>query len=152
MIPLNALASVRYSSGPDSLDRFNNLPAVKMIGQGAPGVSSGQSIELIEKVAAEVLRPNSATTGAGRRSRRRNRAGLDDRARPRRAHGVPDPRRAVREMVAAALGAARAALRPTPPPPRLPAWCFSTTLLQTLRIAGLRGEPSSAHDRRVRRW
>src|SRR5262245_2949778 len=53
MIPLNALARVSYSSGPDSLDRFNNLPAVKMIGQGAPGVSSGQAIQLIEKVAAE---------------------------------------------------------------------------------------------------
>src|SRR5712671_3415953 len=37
MVPLNALANVRYSSGPDSLDRFNNLPAVKVIGQGAPG-------------------------------------------------------------------------------------------------------------------
>jgi hydrophobe/amphiphile efflux-1 (HAE1) family protein len=55
MIPLIALASVRYSSGPDSLDRFNNLPAVKMIGQGAPGVSSGQAIQLIEKIAADTL-------------------------------------------------------------------------------------------------
>src|SRR5882672_7233647 len=65
MIPLNALASVRYSSGPDSLDRFNNLPAVKMIGQGAPGVSSGQSIELIEKVAAEVLPPEFSYDWSG---------------------------------------------------------------------------------------
>src|SRR4029079_3094609 len=29
MVPLASLARVRYSSGPDSLDRFNNLPAVK---------------------------------------------------------------------------------------------------------------------------
>ncbi|HKC38992.1 MAG TPA: efflux RND transporter permease subunit, partial [Gemmatimonadales bacterium] len=48
MVPLNALANVRYSSGPDSLDRFNNLPAVKVIGQGAPGVSSGQAIQAVE--------------------------------------------------------------------------------------------------------
>jgi HAE1 family hydrophobic/amphiphilic exporter-1/multidrug efflux pump len=55
MVPLNALANVRYSSGPDSLDRFNNLPAVKVIGQGAPGVSSGQAIQAVEKIADEVL-------------------------------------------------------------------------------------------------
>jgi HAE1 family hydrophobic/amphiphilic exporter-1/multidrug efflux pump len=55
MIPLRALANVRYASGPDSLVRFNNLPAVKLLGQGAPGVSSGQAIAEVEKIAAEVL-------------------------------------------------------------------------------------------------
>jgi hydrophobe/amphiphile efflux-1 (HAE1) family protein len=55
MIPLRSLAKVTYSSGPDSLDRFNNLPAVKIIGQGAPGVSSGQAIERVEAIAREVL-------------------------------------------------------------------------------------------------
>jgi HAE1 family hydrophobic/amphiphilic exporter-1/multidrug efflux pump len=55
MIPLKALAEVRYSSGPDSLDRFNNLPAVKLLGQGAPGVSSGQAIQAVERIAEEVL-------------------------------------------------------------------------------------------------
>src|SRR5438067_2090065 len=58
MVPLNALANVRYSSGPDSLDRFNNLPAVKVIGQGAPGVSSGQAIQAVERVASEALPPD----------------------------------------------------------------------------------------------
>src|SRR5438874_717580 len=55
MIPLSSLATVRYSSGADSLDRFNNLPAVKIIGQGAPGVSSGQAIARVEQIAQEVL-------------------------------------------------------------------------------------------------
>ncbi len=55
MIPLRALASVRFSSGPDSLDRFNNLPAVKLFGQGAPGVSSGQAIAEVERLSKEVL-------------------------------------------------------------------------------------------------
>ncbi len=55
MIPLSSLATVRYSSGPDLLDRFNNLPAVKIIGQAAPGVSSGQAIARVEKIANEVL-------------------------------------------------------------------------------------------------
>ncbi|HET9339429.1 MAG TPA: efflux RND transporter permease subunit, partial [Casimicrobiaceae bacterium] len=55
MVPINALATVRFSSGPDSLDRFNNLPAVKIIGQAAPGVSSGQAIARVEQIASEVL-------------------------------------------------------------------------------------------------
>ncbi|TMH71665.1 MAG: multidrug efflux RND transporter permease subunit [Betaproteobacteria bacterium] len=58
MIPLRSLANVRYASGPDSLTRFNNLPAVKMFGQAAPGVSSGQAIAEAERVASEVLPPD----------------------------------------------------------------------------------------------
>ena len=57
MIPLSSLATVRYSSGPDALDRFNNLPSVKIIGQGAPGISSGQAIARVEQIAQEVLPP-----------------------------------------------------------------------------------------------
>ena len=48
-------ASAPHSSGPDSLDRYNNLPAVKMLGAGAPGVSSGQAIAEVERIAAQVL-------------------------------------------------------------------------------------------------
>src|SRR2546423_4499577 len=55
MIPLRSLANVRYASGPDSLTRFNNLPAVKLFGQAAPGVSSGRAIAQAERIAAEVL-------------------------------------------------------------------------------------------------
>lgn len=55
MVPVSAFAKVEYSAGPDSLDRYNNLPAVKMIGNGAPGVSSGQAIEAVERVAKQAL-------------------------------------------------------------------------------------------------
>ena len=55
MIPLKSLATVQYSAGPDSLDRFNNLPAVKILGQGAPGISSGQAIAAVEEIAQQVL-------------------------------------------------------------------------------------------------
>ncbi|MFN2644875.1 MAG: efflux RND transporter permease subunit [Burkholderiales bacterium] len=55
MIPLRSLANIRYASGPDSLTRFNNLPAVKLFGQAAPGVSSGQAIAEAERIAGEVL-------------------------------------------------------------------------------------------------
>src|SRR5688572_3668773 len=55
VVPLSSLVTVSYTSGPDSLERFNNLPAVKVIGQGAPGISSGQAIARVEQIAAEVL-------------------------------------------------------------------------------------------------
>ncbi len=58
MIPLSSLARVRYSAGPDTLDRFNDLPAVKIFGQGAPGVSSGQAIARVEQIADRVLPPD----------------------------------------------------------------------------------------------
>jgi hydrophobe/amphiphile efflux-1 (HAE1) family protein len=55
MVPLASLARVHYSAGPDALDRYNNLPGVKIFGGGAPGVSTGQALEAVERVAAKVL-------------------------------------------------------------------------------------------------
>jgi multidrug efflux pump subunit AcrB len=54
-IPLSALAKIEYSAGPDTQDRFNNLPAAKIFGSGKPGVSSGQAIARVEAVLAETL-------------------------------------------------------------------------------------------------
>jgi HAE1 family hydrophobic/amphiphilic exporter-1/multidrug efflux pump len=65
MVPLKSLAAVRYSSGPETLDRFNNLPAVKIIGAGAPGVSSGQAIQHVERIAKDVLPPDFTLDWAG---------------------------------------------------------------------------------------
>jgi multidrug efflux pump len=55
MVPVSAFAKVEYSAGPDTLDRYNNLPAVKLLGQAAPGHSSGEAIAEMEKIAAKVL-------------------------------------------------------------------------------------------------
>jgi HAE1 family hydrophobic/amphiphilic exporter-1/multidrug efflux pump len=57
MVPLGSLAKVNYSSGPDSLDRFNNLPSVKIFGSTKPGFSSGQAIERMERIAKQTLPP-----------------------------------------------------------------------------------------------
>ncbi len=65
MVPLSALATIRFTAGPDALDRFNNLPAVKLLGQGAPGVSSGQAIEAVERIANEVLPPEFSYDWSG---------------------------------------------------------------------------------------
>src|SRR5688572_7343778 len=55
MIPLRSLARIEYSSGPGTMSRFNNLPAVQVLGGGKPGVRSGDAIAEIERIAREVL-------------------------------------------------------------------------------------------------
>jgi multidrug efflux pump len=55
MVPLSALVKTRWSTGPDLVTRFNNYPAAKITGGPAPGVSSGQALEIIEQIANEVL-------------------------------------------------------------------------------------------------
>jgi hydrophobe/amphiphile efflux-1 (HAE1) family protein len=55
MVPVSAFAKIEYSAGPDTLNRYNNLPAVQLIGQAAPGHSSGEAIAEMEKIAAQVL-------------------------------------------------------------------------------------------------
>jgi HAE1 family hydrophobic/amphiphilic exporter-1/multidrug efflux pump len=75
MVPLAALASVRFSSGPDSLDRFNNLPAAKIFGQAAPGVSSGQAIQVVEQLAAKTLPPDFSYDWGGASYQEKSSAG-----------------------------------------------------------------------------
>ncbi len=55
MVPLSALATIRYQPGPGLVPRFNGFPASKLTGSQAPGYSSGQAITAMEEVAAEVL-------------------------------------------------------------------------------------------------
>ncbi len=58
MVPLSAFATVKYSTGPETLDRFNNLPAVKLLGSGVPGVSSGEVLAHVDQIMKEVLPPD----------------------------------------------------------------------------------------------
>jgi multidrug efflux pump len=55
MVPLSALVNTRWSTGPDLVTRFNNFPAAKITGGPAPGVSSGQALEIMEQIASETL-------------------------------------------------------------------------------------------------
>ncbi|HRT26863.1 MAG TPA: efflux RND transporter permease subunit, partial [Syntrophales bacterium] len=55
MIPLKAVITMKYASGADLVTRFNNFPAARVMGNAAPGYSSGQAIEAMERVAREVL-------------------------------------------------------------------------------------------------
>ena len=60
MIPLRSLLEVRVVVGPPALIRYNNLRAVTIQGGPAPGVSSGQALKAMERVAASTLPPGFA--------------------------------------------------------------------------------------------
>ena len=55
MVPLSSFTRIEYSTGPDTLTRFNNLPSVRLLGSAAPGVSSGEAIAHVEQLMKEVL-------------------------------------------------------------------------------------------------
>ncbi|HEY2629794.1 MAG TPA: efflux RND transporter permease subunit, partial [Usitatibacter sp.] len=55
MVPLSALVSTKYVTGPDLVTRFNNYPAIAINGSPAPGVSSGAALAAIQEVAHEVM-------------------------------------------------------------------------------------------------
>ncbi len=64
-IPLSAVATARYVSGPNVLPRFNAFPAAKITGAPAPGYSSGQALAAMEAVSAEVLTDGYAYEWSG---------------------------------------------------------------------------------------
>lgn len=55
MIPLSALSKINNIIGAEQLERYNGLLSAKILGSGAPGVSSGDAINLVEQVAAKNL-------------------------------------------------------------------------------------------------
>jgi multidrug efflux pump len=55
MVPLKALLTTHYVTGPDLLTRFNNFPAVKMTANAAPGFSSGQALKALDEVATQTM-------------------------------------------------------------------------------------------------
>ncbi len=55
MVPLSALSKVSNIVGAEQLERYNGLLSAKVLGSGAEGVSSGDAIKMVEKIAAENL-------------------------------------------------------------------------------------------------
>ncbi|MFZ6658335.1 efflux RND transporter permease subunit [Undibacterium sp. TJN19] len=55
MIPVRAFTTVKFVTGPDSVQRFNALPSIKLLGDAKPGFSSGQAIAAMERAAKNVL-------------------------------------------------------------------------------------------------
>ena len=55
MIPLSALIKTEWSTGASIVTRFNNYPAAKITGGPAPGISTGEALDIMEQIANETL-------------------------------------------------------------------------------------------------
>jgi hydrophobe/amphiphile efflux-1 (HAE1) family protein len=54
-VPLGSFTTVRDISGPYRVPRYNLYPSAELDGAAAPGYSQGQGIEIMERIAAEML-------------------------------------------------------------------------------------------------
>lgn len=57
MVPIAAVATPRYITGPQSVIRYNNYRSVTLNGGPAPGFSSGQALGAMEELSATTLPP-----------------------------------------------------------------------------------------------
>jgi hydrophobe/amphiphile efflux-1 (HAE1) family protein len=55
MVPLGSLVTFQEIAGPERVPRYNLFPAAEVNGQGRPGVSSGQALDIMRTLAAEKL-------------------------------------------------------------------------------------------------
>ena len=55
MVPLTAIMTLERRTAPQTMERYNVFPAAHLMGDPAPGYSSGQALEAMEKVAADML-------------------------------------------------------------------------------------------------
>src|SRR5262249_49204053 len=55
MVPLSPLVTVRNTTGPAIVNRYNMFPSAEIAGNTAPGVSSGQAIATMEALAGQEL-------------------------------------------------------------------------------------------------
>ncbi len=58
MVPLGTLVKVKQTTGADRVVSYDMYPAAEMTGSPAPGVSSGQAVAMMEKLAKETLPSN----------------------------------------------------------------------------------------------
>ena len=65
MVPLSALATVKYVAGPSVLPRFNGFPAAMITGSQEQGYSSGEAIAAMEQVAKQILPDGYAYAWSG---------------------------------------------------------------------------------------
>jgi multidrug efflux pump len=54
MVPFSAFAQARWQYGSPRLERYNGIPSVEILGQAAPGISTGEAMAEIEKMVAQL--------------------------------------------------------------------------------------------------
>lgn len=65
MIPLNNLVTITSTTGPQTINHYNLHRAIEINGAAAPGFSSGQAIQAMEKLATEVIPANMGFEWSG---------------------------------------------------------------------------------------
>jgi multidrug efflux pump len=54
MVPFSAFSTARWQYGSPRLERYNGIPSAEIMGQAAPGVSTGEAMAEMEKMAAQL--------------------------------------------------------------------------------------------------
>jgi multidrug efflux pump len=54
MVPFSAFATPSWRYGSPRLERYNGIPSVEIMGQAAPGISTGEAMKEVEKMAAQL--------------------------------------------------------------------------------------------------
>src|SRR5690606_16203059 len=54
MVPFSAFASGHWTYGSPLLERYSGQPAVELLGQAAPGLSSGDAMAAVEEIMAKM--------------------------------------------------------------------------------------------------
>ncbi|NKB58417.1 MAG: multidrug efflux RND transporter permease subunit [Alphaproteobacteria bacterium] len=55
LVPLGTLVEIRDVAGPDLIQRYNMYPSVPIQGSAAPGVSTGEALDIMEAMARQML-------------------------------------------------------------------------------------------------
>ncbi|MEO0900600.1 MAG: efflux RND transporter permease subunit, partial [Bacteroidota bacterium] len=55
MVPLGTISTQKDIAGPNRIPRFNLYPSASLVGDIAPGYSTGQALDRMEELAAEIL-------------------------------------------------------------------------------------------------
>jgi len=54
MVPFSAFSTARWQYGSPRLERYNGIPSVEIMGQAAPGISTGEAMDEMEKMVAQL--------------------------------------------------------------------------------------------------
>lgn len=65
MIPITALGTTSYTTGPGTIRRFNMFTSTTISGEVAPGYSSGQAMAILEEIASKHLPKNIGVEWSG---------------------------------------------------------------------------------------
>ena len=65
MIPITALGTTSYTTGPGTIRRFNMFTSTTISGEAVPGYSSGQAMAILEEIASKHLPKNIGVEWSG---------------------------------------------------------------------------------------